>query len=781
MSAAAGGLAPARGALASAAAIGRAQRAYGAEGSLAARLAAFAALAGFGAAHWMGFVAHPPGWRAAAVVAIATGCGAALAASARPTAPRAVAVAVRAAMVAAALAAAAVAIGLQARLLLPASIGELRDGLDAGLAGTSTTSWPYSGGDSWVRLALLLGVPAATVPAAALAFWPARRAAAPLRLTSLALLVALFAVPATEHDVSAPLARGALLLALAAAWLWLPRLRARDATGAAVAVLAAGAVGLPLAAGLAGREALIDYRSWTLFGEQSHGKGNSFDWDHSYGPIEWSRSGETLLRVRSRRPHYWKAETLDAFDGVRWYHSGATQGIDAQYDVPPDHDRSWDERIGFEVHALRSRLVVGAGTVYAVRGDRLTAESGDGTIEVVDEPLQRDDAYSVLAYVPRPSAEQMRATGREAPLEQAHYTSFDLPRPDDSALRPPARTEPAYPSRDDRTVTAPFPGMPPQVARFMRRRILASPYRRAYLLARRLAAGQATAYDVARRIQRHLEQGYDYTERPPLRPLPLDAFLFRDRRGYCQQFSGAMALLLRMNGIPARVAGGFAPGIRDVSTGTFRVRDLDAHSWVEVYFAGIGWVEFDPTPALSPATRQRSGRREQDGAGAGGDAEGGGSARQRADADLGGAAGGGSDSGSPWLLAALVAGLAIAGLGALWAVALVRARRVRGTGGDPEVRELVWALERLGHPVAPGTTLLALERRLAAIAPPAAAGYVRALRERRYARLAAAGDPRLDRRALRGALTSGAGPVARARGLLALPPRRRRPAPPRPV
>ena len=88
------------------------------------------------------------------------------------------------------------------------------------------------------------------------------------------------------------------------------------------------------------------------------------------------------------------------------------------------------------------------------------------------------------------------------------------------------------------------------------------------------------------------------------RSYPLNAFLFRDKFGYCQQFSGAMALMLRMAGIPARVAAGFAPGSLNRDTGEYRVRDLDAHSWVEVYFNGIGWVTFDPTPAASPAEAQ---------------------------------------------------------------------------------------------------------------------------------------------------------------------------------
>src|SRR6185503_16623675 len=68
--------------------------------------------------------------------------------------------------------------------------------------------------------------------------------------------------------------------------------------------------------------------------------------------------------------------------------------------------------------------------------------------------------------------------------------------------------------------------------------------------------------------------------------------------------SGAMALLLRMAGIPARVSTGFTSGSLDAKTREFVVRDLDAHSWVEVWYHEIGWVTFDPTPASAPPRSQ---------------------------------------------------------------------------------------------------------------------------------------------------------------------------------
>jgi hypothetical protein len=72
-------------------------------------------------------------------------------------------------------------------------------------------------------------------------------------------------------------------------------------------------------------------------------------------------------------------------------------------------------------------------------------------------------------------------------------------------------------------------------------------------------------------------------------------FMLNTHRGYCQQFSGAMALVLRLHGIPARVAVGFLPGKLQGSD-TYVVTDRDAHSWVEVYFPRYGWIPFEPTP-----------------------------------------------------------------------------------------------------------------------------------------------------------------------------------------
>ena len=92
--------------------------------------------------------------------------------------------------------------------------------------------------------------------------------------------------------------------------------------------------------------------------------------------------------------------------------------------------------------------------------------------------------------------------------------------------------------------------------------------------------------------------GFTYTQHPPrTRPnLELVDFVTHTKKGYCQHFAGAMALMLRYLGVPARVAAGFTSGNYASGTGTWTVTDHDAHAWVEVWFRGYGWLPFDPTP-----------------------------------------------------------------------------------------------------------------------------------------------------------------------------------------
>src|SRR3954471_20908057 len=117
-----------------------------------------------------------------------------------------------------------------------------------------------------------------------------------------------------------------------------------------------------------------------------------------------------------------------------------------------------------------------------------------------------------------------------------------------------------------------------------------------------LTAGVNTPYEKARRIHAYLSDRsngfvYSLSTQPGTSGDDLVDFL-RLKRGYCEQYAGAMAVLVRAAGVPARVALGYTPGTRQAD-GTRLITSDDAHAWVEVYFQDLGWVPFDPTPISS--------------------------------------------------------------------------------------------------------------------------------------------------------------------------------------
>jgi transglutaminase-like putative cysteine protease len=131
---------------------------------------------------------------------------------------------------------------------------------------------------------------------------------------------------------------------------------------------------------------------------------------------------------------------------------------------------------------------------------------------------------------------------------------------------------------------------------------------RVLVLARDLTATEPTPYDRVMAIEDYLRE-YEYSldvPRPPLHQDVVDYFLFELRRGFCDYYSSAMAVLARAAGVPARVALGYTSGVFNRTTGAFLVQDRNAHSWVEIYFPGYGWVEFEPTAAMERIDRADS-------------------------------------------------------------------------------------------------------------------------------------------------------------------------------
>jgi transglutaminase-like putative cysteine protease len=127
--------------------------------------------------------------------------------------------------------------------------------------------------------------------------------------------------------------------------------------------------------------------------------------------------------------------------------------------------------------------------------------------------------------------------------------------------------------------------------------------KRIHDLARRITRGRETDYDRVIAIRDHLRRSYRYTLKLTHDPRlePVDEFLFATRRGHCEYFASAMTLMLRTLGIHARNVNGFAGGEWNRVGKYVAVRQGDAHAWVEVLFANVGWVAFDPTPGSAPA------------------------------------------------------------------------------------------------------------------------------------------------------------------------------------
>ncbi len=605
---------------------------------------------------------------------------------------------------------------------------------------------------------------------------------------ALALLLILVASPVVSLGGAQPVALGAVLTALTVAFLWLERLPLRPGAGIA-AMLALALVGaLPLASAADGEDPWFDYKSF------AEGLGPdeplAFDWGHNYGPLG-PREGIEVLRVATTRPSYWKVRNLDDFDGARWTQSaGRLGGSAAEPDLAQGwrEQGDWRETLRVTLRRIQTRDVIGAGTTLAVEdASREVFPGGEPGIWRSRSELRGGDSYTVRAHVPRPRPDQLTESGAGADPRRADDLSLTVPMlSDDSGLAALGRSIPVEvsfpPFAAGRAGVIPFTRFTTILRSNNGNRALRrSAYARSWGLAKRLKRDAETPYEYVLAVNRYLQDGFSYNETPAaIEPgrATLDGFLFDTRSGYCQHFSGAMALLLRMGGVPARVVTGFSPGGFSKSKRAWVVRDSDAHSWVEAWFDEWGWVAFDPTPAGTPARSQiaaleRPAEPGDDAGGAGSDSGApvprDGAPRPGGAGSASGSSAAGSDDGGggvAWWWFAPAVPLALALIA--WCVLAWR-RRGRGAAAtlDRAVAELEAALRRAGRPAAAGTTLQQLEQRLGRT--PQAAAYLRALRTGRYAPTASPPPPG-SRRALRRELASGRGPLARLRALWALPP-----------
>ncbi len=125
-------------------------------------------------------------------------------------------------------------------------------------------------------------------------------------------------------------------------------------------------------------------------------------------------------------------------------------------------------------------------------------------------------------------------------------------------------------------------------------------------LADQLTANQPTAYDKAIAVRDYLRENIKYNDQIAAAPEgvePIHYTLFDLKQGYCTYYASAMAMMLRSQGVPSRVVSGYAMGEYTPEAKNYRVRAVNAHTWVEVYFPGYGWIHFEPTQSIPVVER----------------------------------------------------------------------------------------------------------------------------------------------------------------------------------
>ena len=290
------------------------------------------------------------------------------------------------------------------------------------------------------------------------------------------------------------------------------------------------------------------------------------------------RLGEDIVFLATAPPtrrYYWRSRVFDSYDNGRWTSAADTRLTDPETPLDIIQETYVEgARVPvqqeFVMGLSASRLVYAAPQPLridlATRSDlRYTGDPLNSMAVSVIRPLRvlyEGDTYTVTSLMTNASAEQLRAAGTDYPdwIRNTYHGYI--------------------PSMTDRTVQ----------------------------LARELVtqAGATTPYDQARVIEAWLRANITYNELippPPANQDPVDWVLFDLREGYCNYYASAMVLMLRSLGVPARMAAGFSQGNWDQAMNAYVVREKEAHTWVEVYFPGYGWVEFEPTSAQTPINR----------------------------------------------------------------------------------------------------------------------------------------------------------------------------------
>jgi hypothetical protein len=289
---------------------------------------------------------------------------------------------------------------------------------------------------------------------------------------------------------------------------------------------------------------------------------------------QWVTNADVAFSVRFASPEdaplYWRAAVFDDFDLTAW-----RQTIRAAYDVEAGEDVLGDTADAVTQAGRRAVTFTvtpeefSAATILSPQSPsqvdtRVRVSYVDDARFVANIDRQGSDPYTVTALVreraddaSRITANQLRAAGT------------------------------AYPQ----AITQRYLGVPDGALGAAAEQLLAD------ILAE--TPDPNNPYDVASTVVDYLQSPANFTYDADVRDLACERLstvecFARFKQGYCQYYATMMAILLRERGIPTRLVAGFLPGTRDA--GVFETVPFSAaHAWVEVYFPGYGWVEFDPT------------------------------------------------------------------------------------------------------------------------------------------------------------------------------------------
>src|SRR4051812_42420493 len=288
-----------------------------------------------------------------------------------------------AAVVAAVLGALAIALlasGVPAHLLDPRHWDELYRGLESGISALPGLNVPYRGINEWARTVLVLSGILLLLVAVVGAAWPRRGFA-------IAGLTVLYAIPAIELTDLHPWRSGALFALGLGAVLYADRVQVRQAPFALGAMVVATVIGVAVAPRLDAEQPLVDVQKLATKLQAHHGE--TFSWQHSYRALDWPQDGHEVVRVHAKLASYWKAETLEAFDGLRWIDGPrGTEGISSAPDVARHPE--WRQRLRVTIGDMRSPNFIGAGdTSYVYRSPRDPISATAGSYVSGGNPLQR--------------------------------------------------------------------------------------------------------------------------------------------------------------------------------------------------------------------------------------------------------------------------------------------------------------------------------------------------------------------------------------------------------